>query len=141
MSGCFSFRPLRVLLVAMDAEAEEAAAVEGGVTTEPVLFTELLAGTLVFAAGTAGLPIQCTTHPSSNLKLSTTLPSSREGIIFPLKMRRIDVNGIVVASDAILCKVADGAGEGNSKGMRRGGLVSEREIVIVSLLSLMIIAL
>lgn len=128
--------------VATDPAVPPAVA-DGGVTTEPVLFPEVAevlvdVAALVLAEGAAGFPIQCTTQPFSNLKVSITLPSSIDGIILPLKIRRIEPKGIVVASDASLCNVDDGAGEGSSSGIRRGGFMREREIVIMSLLSLIL---
>ena len=79
--------------------AEEAVLVTGGVTIDPTLEAVVVV-VVLFVAGAAGFPRQCTTHPSSNLKDSTTLPSSCDGMILPLKMMRSEEVGIVVSLEA-----------------------------------------
>lgn len=128
-----------------DGVAVTVAVAGGGLTTDPdPALKETLAAEeeVATAGGTgAGLPIQCTTEPSSNLKSTMTFPSSREGIIFPLKMRRMEDSGMVVALDASWWSADECAGEGSSIGRRRGGFVREREMVSLSLFVILLLSL
>lgn len=66
------------------------------------------------------------------------LSFSFDGMILPLKIKRMVDCGIVVALDASSCNLEAGHGHGSSIGMRRGGLVRERDIESLLLLLLVV---